>query len=76
MSINIEQLKEKLNKIEPKIQIYKIDHSNIIFEENVKLNCFYCSKYNNSWMCPPKIPQLDYYKIINEYSNIVVYQLQ
>jgi len=68
--MNIELLKEKIN--DSNIQIYKINYSDIIFEDRVKLNCFYCSKYNTNWMCPPRIPQLDYCKIIGEYSNVAI----
>lgn len=46
-----------------------IDVSKLIFEERVKMNCFYCGKYNSGWKCPPNIPQLDYPKMLAEYDN-------
>ena len=39
-----------------------IDPEKLIFEENVKMNCFYCGKYNNNWKCPPNLPDIDYKK--------------
>ena len=44
----------------------EIKTSQICFEERVKLKCFYCNKYNKKWTCPPKIPKVDYEKIIKE----------
>ena len=45
----------------------QIDTSKLIIEERVRMNCFYCAKYNTSWRCPPRIPKLDYKKIFSEY---------
>ena len=39
----------------------------MIFEENVKMNCFYCGKYGNNWRCPPNLPNIDYKKMMGEY---------
>lgn len=41
----------------------------LIFEERVKWSCFYCAKYNMCWRCPPKLPQIDYQKMMCEYDN-------
>lgn len=46
-----------------------IDSSKLIFEERVKMNCFYCGKYNVSWKCPPKMPDIDYRKMLDEYGS-------
>jgi len=54
------------------IKIYKMIKNEIIFENRVLINCFYCSKYNSQWTCPPKIPNIDYKKVINEYDNIII----
>lgn len=53
----------------PLIQGRKITAEKLIFEERIKLNCFYCGKYNNNWRCPPKIPQIDYKTMLSEYEN-------
>lgn len=44
-----------------------IEPSELVFEENVKMNCFYCGKYNNNWRCPPNLPDIDYPKMMSEY---------
>lgn len=46
-----------------------IDSSKLVFEERVKMNCFYCGKYNLGWRCPPQIPEIDFKKMIEEYNN-------
>jgi predicted metal-binding protein len=70
--LNIEYLRDKLIEFDNRLNIYKIDFQSIVFEERVSLNCFYCPKYNLKWTCPPKIPDLNYQKIISEYSNIAI----
>ncbi len=46
-----------------------IDPKDLVFEENVKMNCFYCGKYNNNWRCPPNLPDIDYQKMIGEFDR-------
>jgi len=68
----IKTLEEKLLEFNENLQILPISFEQIVFEERVKLNCFYCSRYGNNWKCPPNIPLLDYPKILSEYSNIAI----
>lgn len=44
-----------------------LEPKELVFEENVKMNCFYCGKYNNNWRCPPNLPDIDYQKMMKEY---------
>lgn len=44
-----------------------IDPNDLVFEENVKMNCYYCGKYNNNWRCPPNLPDVDFRKMMSEY---------
>lgn len=53
----------------PLIQGKVINPKKIVFEERVKMNCFYCGRYGNNWRCPPHIPDVDYKKMIMEYEN-------
>lgn len=46
---------------------FMVESSQIIFEERVRMNCFYCGKYNHSWKCPPKIPPINYTKMLEEF---------
>ena len=46
-----------------------IDPKDLVFEENVKMNCFYCGKYNNNWSCPPNLPDIDYQLMIGEFDH-------
>lgn len=47
----------------------------MIFEECVKMNCFYCGKYGRNWRCPPNLPDIDYPKMFSEFDDgmFVVY---
>lgn len=51
------------------IQLMECNPHDAVFEERVKLSCFYCARYNVCWRCPPRIPQLDYPKIMNEFEH-------
>lgn len=46
----------------------EIDASKLIFEERIKMNCFYCGKYNVSWKCPPRLPKINYKKMLSEFT--------
>jgi len=68
-------MKEMLSYVRktfPLIEGKKITPDGLIFEERVKMNCFYCGKYNANWRCPPKITQIDYKKMLSEYKNIAL----
>lgn len=54
---------------EEKAECFEIAPSQLIFEENVKMNCFYCGKYGNNWRCPPHLPDLDYKKMMAEFDH-------
>lgn len=56
----------------PLIEGKRISPDKLIFEERVKMNCFYCGRYNVSWRCPPKLPEIDYKKMLLEYENTAV----
>lgn len=63
------ELLEETRKKYPLIKGIAIDPHDVIFEERVKMSCFYCARYNTNWKCPPKIPQLDYQKMLQEYNQ-------
>jgi len=56
-----------LKSINEKAQGIIINPEKLVFEENVKMNCFYCGKYNVSWRCPPKLPNIDFKKMVSEF---------
>lgn len=75
IQINQHSLKDEVQEYEH-LQLYDMSPKDLIFEERVKLNCFYCKNYNLSWKCPPKIPQLDYQKIVSEFDHGVFAKLE
>ena len=52
------------------LTIQSVDYRDLVFEENVHLNCFYCDRYDSNWRCPPRMPKLDYKKLISEFENV------
>lgn len=58
------------------INLYPMLPQDVVFEERVQLNCFYCKHYNYSWRCPPRIPPLNYERIIKEYNSGVFAELR
>lgn len=69
MNVELEKLISWANENDFPIEGIEIDTKKLIFEERVKMNCFYCAKYNTNWKCPPKIPQLDYMKMFSEFER-------
>lgn len=67
--IDRKELIQDLIKINPNAESIFIDPKELIFEENVKMNCFYCGKYGNNWRCPPNLPKLDYQKMMSEFDT-------
>lgn len=71
MYVNVElndmlyDLKDKY----PDIKGVWIDKCDFVFEERIKMNCYYCGKYNVCWKCPPKLPDIDYPKMFTEFDN-------
>lgn len=65
----IDEMMDYVKKTYPMIRWKMIETENLFFEERVKINCFYCGRYNNNWKCPLRIPDIDYKKMINEYCN-------
>lgn len=53
----------------PWVSLYPIAPEELVFEECVRLNCYYCKKYDSSWRCPPRIPHLNYQKLVKEYAH-------
>lgn len=73
MEINT-MLQESLRLYDDSLFSLPISPDIFIFEERVKLLCFHCSRYNKKWTCPPRIPSIDYQKIMKEYHNgLLVY---
>lgn len=67
--IRKEELAAYLAELHPGALGVFIDPGELVFEESVKMNCFYCGKYNNNWRCPPNLPAIDYRKLMGEYEN-------
>lgn len=64
-----EKLIQYFNSINSDAKYVFINPSELIFEENVKMNCYYCGRYNNNWRCPPNLPNIDYKQMMKEYDR-------
>lgn len=58
-----------LKKLNPIAEGVFINPQELVFEENVKMNCFYCGKYSNNWRCPPNLPDINYQKMMREFDR-------
>ena len=56
----------------PDLSIVPISHDAFVFEERVKQKCFHCKNYNSKWTCPPRIPKLDWPKLLREYEHAAI----
>jgi len=61
--------------LDKELNIFQININDFVFQKKAKINCFHCAKYNYCWTCPPRIPELNYRELFNEYENaIIVYK--
>ncbi|MDO4864047.1 MAG: DUF2284 domain-containing protein [Ruminococcus sp.] len=63
------ELLEFCKEIAPEAECVFMDPKQAVFEECVKMNCFYCGKYGRNWRCPPNLPDIDYPKMFSEYDE-------
>lgn len=63
-------------ELESGVGLYPMHPEDLVFEERVKMNCFYCKNYNYSWRCPPKTPPIDYKKMMLEYNQGLFVKLE
>lgn len=63
------ELRRYLENSHPDIHSQPMMPKELVFEESVRMSCFYCGRYNNNWRCPPRIPDLDYSKMMQEYEK-------
>lgn len=69
----ITELQDYCKENFPDYYIVSVKYEDLIFEERVKMNCFYCGKYNVSWKCPPRIPEsIDFQKMFREYEHLAL----
>lgn len=64
-----EEFLEFCKTIAPDAHFVFMDPKEAVFEECVKMNCFYCGKYGRNWRCPPNLPDIDYPKMFSEYDE-------
>lgn len=63
------ELLDVILKYNSRAQAIFIDPKELVLEEQVRLNCFYCAKYGNNWKCPPHLPPIDYGKMFSEFDE-------
>lgn len=69
MENKIQYLIQYLAENHPDFMATPMKPEKLIFEEGIKMSCYYCGRYNNNWRCPPNIPNLDYKKMMQEYKD-------
>lgn len=68
----VKHLMELVKSKSPHIGTSHIAYSDLVFEERVLLNCYHCRRYGVVWTCPPRIPDLDYKKVLMEFENLLL----
>lgn len=67
--MDIVMLEQRLQEEFPKLKLISADINKFVFEQRVKLMCFYCGKYGKNWRCPPHLPDTDYRSVFKEFPN-------
>lgn len=55
-SSTIQELQQAVGEKYPDVHLVPFSPADIVFEESVKMSCFYCGRYGRNWRCPPNIP--------------------
>lgn len=64
-----QELLQYLKECNPNAYGVFIDPKELVFEESVKMNCFYCGRYGTNWRCPPNLPDVDFRKMMGEFDR-------
>ena len=62
-------LADFLAKERPELYIKPCKPKDVVFDERTKLMCYQCARYNVSWRCPPRIPNLPYQELFQKFEN-------
>ena len=68
-NIDKNELLEFIISNKPKAVVKYMRPSDLIFEEQVKMNCFSCGRDARNWRCPPNLPNIDYKKMFSEFND-------
>lgn len=69
LAVSKEEILDVIFKCNNLAQVIFINPRELVLEEQVRFNCFYCAKYGNNWKCPPNLPQVDYRKMFSEFDE-------
>ena len=70
MNNQLDLMVKEIRKKGYEIKGVRVKVEQLVFEERVKMNCFYCCRYNSNWKSPPKIPELDIPKMMTEFQSM------
>ena len=70
--MSIEQVRDILHGKYPDLEVVAIRQEDLVFEQRVRLKCFQCRNYRESWTCPGHLPDFDYHKLLREYEHAAV----
>ncbi len=69
---SLKEIENALYERYPDLKIVDFPIGNMIFEERVKQKCYHCKNYGTKWTCPPRLPKVDYPKMVKEYKHAAV----
>ena len=64
-----QELLRYLSEVHPNAVGVFMKPTDLVFEEAVKQNCYYCGRYGQNWRCPPNLPNVDYPKMMGEFDG-------
>lgn len=70
--VTFNELSDFIYQAYPILKICPFPIDQMVFEERVKQKCFHCKNYGTKWTCPPRLPNVDYPRMVREYDNAAV----
>lgn len=72
LALDCECVENYIKENHPAMKTARIAIKDIEFEQRQQILCFYCTRYNSKWTCPPRIPKVDYPKVFAEYNDALL----
>lgn len=69
-NIKLSNIYSGIKELYPHLQAKEIDTKDLVFEDRVRLSCFYCGRYKTNWRCPPNLPEMDYKAVFAEFDHV------
>ena len=72
MQLTFGDLRNILKSKYPDLEIQELSAKDFVFEQRVRHKCYHCKNYGVKWTCPPRLPDVNYPTMFNEYDHFAV----